>query len=115
MRTKFTLLIVVLAISTIAAVPDPKSPSKVPDKAMPKVLEPIAKFVAEAVDAPLNRVRFKGMRETTFPNSCLGIQTEGVQCLDVMTDGYILRFRTPRGRVTVHANAALSRYVIAGK
>ena len=111
MRTKLVLFSLALSIILIAAVPPPQ----VPGKTMPKAVEPIAEFVAESLDLSLNRIRYRGMRETTFPNSCLCVQTEGVQCLDVMTDGYIIRFKTSKGRVTVHANASLTRYIIAKK
>ena len=52
--------------------------------------------------------------QVDFPNSCLGINTPGMACLDVITPGYRMQLQAGDAVYTYHTDLAGSRVNLAG-
>lgn len=60
----------------------------------------------------LEDIRLVSVEQVDWPNSCMGVESEGVMCMDVITPGYLLVFETTNGTYEVHTNIDGTRFLI---
>lgn len=53
------------------------------------------------------------VREVEWPDSCLGVTVEGIDCSDVITPGYVVELDVAGAMMVFHANADGSRTILA--
>lgn len=84
----------------------PAEPQVTPTLPVSEVPEAILKLAYDDLAAGLNvtwgEIRLVSAEPVDFPNSCLGIETPGMGCLDVITPGY---------RIQLQAGSSIYTYV----
>ena len=90
-------------------VPTPADTVPSPTETLPPVILPerfvdAHQGVVQKYNLQPEQVRLVSQTYVDWPDSCLGVQRSGIQCMMVITPGYQLIFDTPYGPVEVHTN-----------
>lgn len=98
--------------------PVPTEPSDTPTLPMSEVPDEILKLAYAELSTRLGvkwtDITLVSGEQVDFPDSCLGINTPGMACLDVITPGYRIQLQSGSAVYTYHTDLAGSRVILAG-
>jgi hypothetical protein len=60
--------------------------------------------LAQQLGIDVAQITLKEASEVMWPDSCLGVEVEGMMCLEVITPGYLIIFATPLGDYEYHTD-----------
>jgi len=126
-KTLFVLLMLVVVLAACTSVPidpaptveptlpevtptsiHPSEPFVTPTLPMSEVPEEILRLAYDDLAARMNvkwtDIQLVSGEQVDFPNSCLGIDTPGMGCLDVITPGYRIQLQAGRSMYTYVTN-----------
>lgn len=97
---------------TGASVPEPKVlPPTETEVAGPDFTPDLITALAAELKVQAEEIRLVSSESVEWRNSCLGVEQEGVMCMEVITPGFLLTFETPQGIYEAHTNEDGSRYI----
>lgn len=80
---------------------------------MPISSEEVVKALSDKLAIDPDQITVVSIEPVNWPNSCLGINTKEMMCLDVITPGYRIVVDVDGQQTTVHTNADLSVAYVA--
>lgn len=80
----------------------------------PLAVEEVEKMLADRLGMPVGGTAVLSVEPVNWPNSCLGVDTLDMMCLDVITPGYRIVVEVDGQPVEVHTNQDLSQAYVAG-
>ena len=95
----------------------PSEPAITPTLPMSEVPEDILKLAYDDLAVRMNLkwtdISLISAEQVDFPNSCLGIETPGVGCMEVITPGYRIQLQAGRSVYTYVTNLAGQKVILA--
>lgn len=77
----------------------------------PSFITDLLPELAKELQIDVNEIKLVSVEKVQWRDSCLGIEREGMMCMEVITPGYLVILETPLGMYEIHTNDNGSAYI----